>query len=219
MKPSSPWSVKGVEPEAREAAKMAARRAGLPLGTWLSQTIRRAASEELRSGAPPRQPGAGAYGTTDPSPPGFGYGPPPGAQHGPNHGMHPGTQADPQAGFGQPGYGAHGGHQVPPQPPAPTTQAVLESINNLAARIKESEKRTAESLVPLAEKVRDLSEQMESVKESQALDSNPIERALSRMQERIDQMEDGGRPSGDGRPDNRPGSRRKQGFFSRLFSD
>ena len=43
----SPWSVKGVEPEAREAAKIAARRAGLTIGNWLNQIIRTAAAEQL----------------------------------------------------------------------------------------------------------------------------------------------------------------------------
>ena len=42
----SPWSVKGVEPEAREAAKIAARRAGLTIGAWLNQMIRAAATEQ-----------------------------------------------------------------------------------------------------------------------------------------------------------------------------
>ncbi len=40
MKAQIPWSVKGVEPGAREAAKVAARRAGLTLGAWLNQVIR-----------------------------------------------------------------------------------------------------------------------------------------------------------------------------------
>jgi len=40
MKAQIPWSVKGVEPGAREAAKAAARRAGLTLGAWLNQVIR-----------------------------------------------------------------------------------------------------------------------------------------------------------------------------------
>src|SRR5690606_14592999 len=44
-----PWSVKGVEHEAREAAKLAARKAGLPLGVWLSQTIHAAAAQQLKS--------------------------------------------------------------------------------------------------------------------------------------------------------------------------
>lgn len=39
MKPGIPWSVKGIEPEAREAAKQAARRAGLSLGEWLNGVI------------------------------------------------------------------------------------------------------------------------------------------------------------------------------------
>ena len=39
MKAGVPWSVKGIEPETRAAAKAAARRAGLTLGEWLSQKI------------------------------------------------------------------------------------------------------------------------------------------------------------------------------------
>lgn len=39
MKPGVPWSVKGIEPKAREAARDAARQAGLTLGQWLNQTI------------------------------------------------------------------------------------------------------------------------------------------------------------------------------------
>lgn len=39
MKPGVPWSVKGIEPEVREAAKTAARRAGLTLGEWLNSLI------------------------------------------------------------------------------------------------------------------------------------------------------------------------------------
>ena len=44
----APWTVKGVDPEAREAAKLAARRSGLPLGVWLSQTIRGAATAQFK---------------------------------------------------------------------------------------------------------------------------------------------------------------------------
>jgi localization factor PodJL len=39
MKPGIPWSVKGIEPEAREAAKDAARRSGMTLGEWLNSVI------------------------------------------------------------------------------------------------------------------------------------------------------------------------------------
>jgi len=47
MAASSPWSVKGVDPEAREAAKIAARRAGMTVGQWISHTIRATAAEQL----------------------------------------------------------------------------------------------------------------------------------------------------------------------------
>ena len=39
MKPGIPWSVKGIEPETREAAKFAARRSGMTLGEWLNTMI------------------------------------------------------------------------------------------------------------------------------------------------------------------------------------
>ncbi|MBM3519242.1 MAG: hypothetical protein FJX63_00475 [Alphaproteobacteria bacterium] len=39
MKPGIPWSVKGIEPEVREAAKEAARRSGMTLGDWLNSVI------------------------------------------------------------------------------------------------------------------------------------------------------------------------------------
>src|SRR5262245_57451891 len=39
MKPGIPWSVKGIDAETREAAKEAARRAGMTLGAWLKAVI------------------------------------------------------------------------------------------------------------------------------------------------------------------------------------
>ena len=39
MKPGIPWSVKGIGPEVREAAKHAARRSGMTLGEWLNTVI------------------------------------------------------------------------------------------------------------------------------------------------------------------------------------
>jgi len=45
MKPGVPWSVKGIEPKAREAAKDAARKAGMTLGEWLNHQIMVAGSQ------------------------------------------------------------------------------------------------------------------------------------------------------------------------------
>ncbi|GGD07669.1 tetratricopeptide repeat protein [Aquisalinus flavus] len=39
MKPNTPWSIKGIDPDARDAAKKAARAAGMTLGEWLNQQI------------------------------------------------------------------------------------------------------------------------------------------------------------------------------------
>lgn len=47
MRSGVPWSVKGIEPEAREAAKQAARRAGVTLGTWLNQVIMESGTDEV----------------------------------------------------------------------------------------------------------------------------------------------------------------------------
>lgn len=67
MDKGQPWSVKGIDPDTRQAAKMAARRAGLTVGAWLNRVIQRAAAEELGLAAPaepagqpyPGQPQAG----------------------------------------------------------------------------------------------------------------------------------------------------------------
>ena len=39
MRPGVPWSVKGIDDEARQAAKLAARKAGMTLGEWLNTMI------------------------------------------------------------------------------------------------------------------------------------------------------------------------------------
>ncbi len=36
---SAPWSVKGIDPKAREVAKDLARRSGMTLGEWLNRAI------------------------------------------------------------------------------------------------------------------------------------------------------------------------------------
>jgi localization factor PodJL len=54
MKPGLPWSVKGIGPDVREAAKLAARRSGMTLGEWLNSTILELAegSEDTEVAAP-----------------------------------------------------------------------------------------------------------------------------------------------------------------------
>ena len=44
---NTPWQVKGVSPEAREAVKQAARKSGKSIGQWVNDTLHRVAVEEL----------------------------------------------------------------------------------------------------------------------------------------------------------------------------
>ena len=41
MKPISPWSVKGVDDDARDLARNAAQAAGLTLGAWIDRAIKK----------------------------------------------------------------------------------------------------------------------------------------------------------------------------------
>lgn len=51
--PGDTWTVRGVAPETREAAKVAARRAGMTAGAWIDQALRKAAVETIQGGSHP----------------------------------------------------------------------------------------------------------------------------------------------------------------------
>ncbi|MDJ1157981.1 hypothetical protein QNA08_07010 [Chelatococcus sp. SYSU_G07232] len=55
---NAPWSVKGIDPEARDAAKEAARRAGMTLGEWLNGVIAGQAGQDIASRPPLARPKA-----------------------------------------------------------------------------------------------------------------------------------------------------------------
>lgn len=68
--PFPPWTLKGVDPESRNAAIKAAERAGRPVGAWVARVILEAAQRELTgsrevAAVPEAQPPAVAQ----PSPP------------------------------------------------------------------------------------------------------------------------------------------------------
>ncbi|RYG10635.1 MAG: hypothetical protein EON96_16430, partial [Caulobacteraceae bacterium] len=46
MSAAAPWSVKGIDPKAREVAKDLARRSGMTLGEWLNTMIMDDAEDE-----------------------------------------------------------------------------------------------------------------------------------------------------------------------------
>ena len=56
MKSTAPWSIKGIDPDARDAAKKAARAAGMTLGEWMNQQILEAGKERAEAGADSPEP-------------------------------------------------------------------------------------------------------------------------------------------------------------------
>ena len=49
MSAAAPWSVKGIDPKAREVAKDLARRSGMTLGEWLNSMIMEGDEDERES--------------------------------------------------------------------------------------------------------------------------------------------------------------------------
>ena len=63
MTSSGPWSVKGIDPKAREIAKDLARRSGMTLGEWLNQMITDGAAPEGVEAAADYDRGISSYGS------------------------------------------------------------------------------------------------------------------------------------------------------------
>lgn len=170
-----PWSVLGVEPEAQEAAKMAARRQGVPLGQWLTHTILAAATQELkhegrRNGAGDRRGAGNGHDTTgDPNAPDLV------SRSQEMFGQKFTTSTEPIAGRSG--------------PPALTPEAVLESIQKLAARVEEAETRTTEAIAPLADRISSLDTQIGEIRERTPVSTAPVERAMMRLTERLEKLE------------------------------
>jgi localization factor PodJL len=62
MTAPAPWSVKGIDPRAREVAKDLARRSGMTLGEWLNRMI-------VEQGGEPAEPQPGQYARAEPDEP------------------------------------------------------------------------------------------------------------------------------------------------------
>ncbi len=177
MVTQSPWSVKGVDPEAREAAKIAARRAGLTVGQWLNQTIRTAAAEQLIGQKP-----AAPRHTPNPDPqPAPGYAAP--GYAAPGYAAPPPPPYPPQQPYGQ--YAPQPGAN----PPAPTLEAIFDSIQKLNKRLEETEKSAQSAVEPLAQKVEELSAKVDDANTKPSVTTAPLERAVMRLSERVEKME------------------------------
>ena len=46
------WTIRGISPETRAAVKKAARRSGVPMGAWIDEQLRLAATDGLQNNLP-----------------------------------------------------------------------------------------------------------------------------------------------------------------------
>ncbi|MBT5047658.1 MAG: hypothetical protein HOM58_04080 [Rhodospirillaceae bacterium] len=169
----SPWSVKGVEPEAREAAKIAARRSAMTVGQWLSQTIRAAAAQQLADTAQPLV-------ETAPSPP-----PPQPAPEQADQGDN--SLASQESYPVEALRAVEAGHNAPP--PVSMDEAIRENIPRLNNPIEDSESKSRAAIASPVDQVEQLSERIEQVREQSPLLTAPVERAVSRLSERLEKIE------------------------------
>ncbi|MBO6784967.1 MAG: hypothetical protein JJ899_17085, partial [Alphaproteobacteria bacterium] len=82
---------------------------------------------------------------------------------------------------------------------------------------EESEQRTSDVLKPIAEKVGDLSEQIDEIKSKAGGSTAPVERAMMRLSERLDRIEEGSRGSPRPSKTSSEPSSSKRGGLGRLF--
>jgi len=159
MRPGVPWSVKGIEPEAREAAKQAARRAGVTLGVWLNQVIMHSGTDDI--GASIEEYANLDAASSSPQPPlGAPY-------------MQPGMQ--PAA------------YAAPPTQPQVDLSPVTEAVRDLVKRIDANERLLETSLDALGKRV-DSSEHMIASGASPS-DETGMERKVQQLTDRLEAAE------------------------------
>jgi len=158
MKPGIPWSVKGIEPEAREAAKLAARRAGLTLGEWLNSVIFDQSAnnvgvqadshpwENFVSSSPPPEP---ARPDLSPRPTA------PRAERRGDDALRLQDIAQQLADLAQ-----RERHSVPPQAPERNPAIEREALERIVGRIEENERQTVEALTAVNDRLTILARQI-----------------------------------------------------------
>jgi hypothetical protein len=133
-KANLPWSIKGISPEARQAAKELAADAGKPMGAWLSEAIHHISQQErlIGEGEHGNQPHAGRRESPDPA-------------ASPIHGALDAETARP---YDTAGYGTEGG---------------ADDLVILAQRIAKVERWTARSVAPLRQAIEEITRRMEAL--------------------------------------------------------
>ena len=196
-----------MDPKAREAAKIAARKSGLTVGAWLNQMIRQSASDQLRRGGAQPADHGGDQPRRNPED----------EQREQYYSRAESWDSPSQ----HPGYAANPSQPGSAPPPAPTIQAVFESIQRLSSRIEQAEQRTAETIAPIAEKVTELSKQIEESKSQGGSSTAPVERAVQKIADRLEKIEGGKNPDGLAAPRSirEPRRAERKGFLGLFRKD
>jgi localization factor PodJL len=164
--------VKGIEPEAREAAKQAARRAGVTLGAWLNQVIMDGGTDEV--GQPDASASLRAGGETQ-------------------------STAD-RSSFTSPSHTApapRGTEGFAGERIAIDMEPVAEAVRGIVSRVEQSERRTQDLARRMEQSVGMLSERLEQSERSVDHAANdarvldPLERKIQQLAERLEDAERG----------------------------
>ena len=176
MRPAVPWSVKGIEPEAREAAKQAAQRAGVTLGAWLNQMILEAGTDEIgRTPPQPIQPSGPQSYIPQPAP----FDLTPMAE----------TMRD-----------VINRVENSERRSAELARRLEQSVSQLAARLDESERGADEgasysgsqrqTLDPLERKIQQLAERLEEQERNRSAKRNPDDKAVQTLEKALNAVVD-----------------------------
>jgi localization factor PodJL len=159
MKPGIPWSVKGIEPEAREAAKLAARRAGLTLGEWLNSVIFDQSAHnvgELADSHPWENFVSSSPLPPEPSRPDVSPRPAaPRAERRDDNALRLQDIAQQLADLAQ-----RERHSVPPPAPERSPAIEREALERIVGRIEENERQTVEALTAVNDRLTILARQI-----------------------------------------------------------
>ncbi|WP_421693979.1 hypothetical protein [Aestuariivirga sp.] len=176
MKPGIPWSVKGVEPEAREAAKLAARRSGMTLGEWLNSVIFDQSEHSLGS-SPLADSNAWENFVSSPPPPPDSPRPEPSrpsSSRGASSERRDDNALRLQDIAQQLASLAHRERQSAPIPALDRSQAAeREEFERIVERIDENERQTVEALTAVNERLNRLGQQLAQMSRSQTSFERP----------------------------------------------
>jgi len=173
MSAAAPWSVKGIDPKAREIAKDLARRSGMTLGEWLNQVILEDGGAEVDdepAPVPRATFGARAYSDQPPGPA--------------------------QAGRGT--FGAAGAYRriEAPEHPGDEVFRVTEALDRLSARIEAAEHRSTLAISGIDQSVSGLVSRLTASEREQTAVSARFEGAVddlrveqARLTERVRRTE------------------------------